>query len=61
MLYERITLPEGDDDIMPPPEKGLPLTNEETELIRQWIEQGANYGTWKGSHPQDKPATEKTH
>ena len=61
LLYERITLPEDDADIMPPPEKDMPLTKGETDLIKAWIEQGANYGTWKGNQPQDTPATDKTH
>jgi len=38
-LYHRITLPAGDDDIMP--SKGDPLTKAQTDLIRDWINQGA--------------------
>lgn len=38
-LYHRITLPAGSDDIMP--SKGDPLTKAETDLIRDWINQGA--------------------
>jgi formylglycine-generating enzyme required for sulfatase activity/mono/diheme cytochrome c family protein len=38
-LYTSTILPPGHDDIMPP--KGDPLTKEQTELLRQWIEQGA--------------------
>lgn len=41
-VYTRITLPEDDIDIMPP--RGDVLTEEQTELIRRWIEQGADYG-----------------
>jgi formylglycine-generating enzyme required for sulfatase activity/mono/diheme cytochrome c family protein len=40
-LYTSTILPPGHDDIMPP--KGDPLTKEQTELLRLWIEQGA---TW---------------
>ncbi len=63
LLYERITLPEDDIDIMPPPEEGTPLTKKETDLIRKWIEQGANYGRWKGNQLQGKLLTSdsKTH
>jgi mono/diheme cytochrome c family protein len=38
-LYRRVTLPPGDDDIMP--SKGDPLTKAQTDLIRDWINQGA--------------------
>lgn len=40
-LYRRITLAAGSDDIMP--SKGDPLTKAQTDLIRDWINQGA---TW---------------
>ncbi len=56
LLYQRITLPEGDTGIMPPAEEGDPLTEQETGLIRKWIEQGANYGSWKGNQSQRKPS-----
>src|SRR6185503_14274341 len=38
-LYASTILPAGHDDIMPP--KGDPLTKEQTELLRRWIEEGA--------------------
>ncbi len=38
-LYRRISLPAGDDEIMPA--TGKPLSKKETELIRRWIEAGA--------------------
>src|SRR5919108_5711949 len=40
-LYRRITLPEGDDDIMP--NEGDPLTKAQTDLFREWINQGADW------------------
>src|SRR5437763_7826617 len=40
-LYRRITLPKGDDDIMP--NEGDPLSKEQTDLIRDWINQGAQW------------------
>ena len=46
-IYQRIILPSNDDDIMPP--KGDPLTFTEQELIRKWIAQGIDFGTWLGS------------
>jgi Planctomycete cytochrome C/Leucine Rich repeat len=38
-LYRRITLPASDDDVMP--QNGTPLTKAQTDLIRDWINQGA--------------------
>ncbi len=38
-LYRRITLPADDDDVMP--SKGDLLTKAQTDLIRDWINQGA--------------------
>jgi mono/diheme cytochrome c family protein len=38
-LYRRITLPEGSDDVMP--NKGDVLSKAQTDLIRDWISQGA--------------------
>ena len=38
-FYRRITLPKGNDDIMP--NEGDPLTKAQTDLIRDWLNQGA--------------------
>jgi len=38
-LYRRITLPAGNDDVMP--NKGDLLTKAQTDLVRDWINQGA--------------------
>src|SRR5882724_837536 len=40
-LYRRITLPDGDEDRMP--NKGKSLTKEQTDLIRDWINEGADW------------------
>ncbi len=40
-LYRRITLPKGHDDIMP--NEGDPLSKEQTDLVRVWINQGAEW------------------
>ncbi len=56
LLYQRTTLPEGATGIMPPDE-GDPLTEQQTNLIRKWIEQGVDYGNWKGNRSQPKPSS----
>src|SRR5581483_12333343 len=38
-LYRRVTLAAGSDDIMP--SKGDPLTKAQTDMLRDWINQGA--------------------
>jgi formylglycine-generating enzyme required for sulfatase activity len=40
-LYALTVLPRDHDDIMPP--KGGPLTKAQTEMLRNWIEQGAEW------------------
>lgn len=40
-LYRRVTLPDGSDDVMP--NQGTLLSKAETDLIRDWINQGANW------------------
>ena len=49
MLYHSITLPADDEDRMPPAKKGDPLPQDQLDLIKKWIEQGADFGTWKGA------------
>src|SRR5579863_3016668 len=40
-LYRRVTLPATNDDVMP--SQGDLLTKAQTDLIRDWINQGANW------------------
>ncbi len=40
-LFTSTILPPGHDDLMPP--KGDPLTRTQTEVLRRWIEQGADW------------------
>jgi len=53
-LYRRITLPDGSDDVMP--NQGSLLSKAETDLIRDWINQGA---TWPDTAvaKTEKPAS----
>ena len=46
-LHEVLELPSDDDSHMPP--KGEPLTAAQIALVKQWIDEGANFGEWKGS------------
>jgi formylglycine-generating enzyme required for sulfatase activity len=43
LLYALTTLPVDDDEIMPPIDKGGPLDADEIEVLRAWIEEGANW------------------
>ena len=48
------------DDIMPPPKTGHPLTKEEIETLKRWVQQGAPYADhWAFSKPvsPDVPKT----
>ena len=40
-VVKRISLPEGDDDVMPG--KGAHLTKEQIKLVADWIDQGAEW------------------
>lgn len=53
-LYHRITLSEDDDDVMP--SKGDLLTKAQTDLIRDWINQGANWPDGVVLKPADATA-----
>lgn len=55
LLYSSITLPADDEDRMPPEKKGEPLSKAQTDLIKLWIEGGADFGKWTG----EKKAEEK--
>jgi hypothetical protein len=55
LLYQSITLPADDEDRMPPAKKGDPLPKDQQELVKKWIEEGAEYGTWTGKKAEEKP------
>jgi mono/diheme cytochrome c family protein len=53
-LLVSITLPEDDEDVMPPKGKGK-VTTQEIALIRQWIQEGASFAA--GGAPPAPAAT----
>lgn len=55
-LHEVVTLPADDDMFMPP--KGDPMTKDEIALLKKWIDEGADFGGWKGNleGKPDEPA-----
>lgn len=48
-LYHRTSLPPDDLDFMPV--EGEPLSGQEQEVLRRWIEEGVDFGTWTESDP----------
>ena len=48
-IFERVSLPEDDDDFMPPVGKADPLTDEEKDLLKRWLDEGADFGEWRGN------------
>ena len=50
-LYHRVILTKDDDDRMPP--KGDPLPKDQTEIIKQWIVEGASFGSWKADSAEE--------
>ncbi|MFM1918956.1 MAG: hypothetical protein RLZZ303_590 [Candidatus Hydrogenedentota bacterium] len=44
LIVQRISLPDGDEDLMPP--KGGPLPKKDIEAITQWIAEGASFEGW---------------
>ena len=52
LIWERITSTDP-DELMPPPDSHKELSDAEKALIRQWIEEGANYeGHWAFAPPR---------
>ncbi len=47
-LYQRILLPPDHEDVMPPKGKGKMFSFDDSELLKQWIIEGASFGDWKG-------------
>lgn len=59
-LYQRITTSDQ-DDVMPPPNSHKSLTNEQIELVAQWITEGAKWeGHWAFVQPVKPDVPEST-
>lgn len=59
-LFLRITS-DDEDTVMPPPDKGEPLTATEIDLIRSWITQGGRYARhWSYEVPVQSPLPKLT-
>ncbi len=48
-IHIRVTLPDDDDDFMPPNGKADPFTKDELALFKRWIDEGTDFGGWIGS------------
>jgi hypothetical protein len=44
LMYTRTALPADDLDIMPA--EGEPLDEQQIEILRRWIAEGADFGEW---------------
>lgn len=54
-LVKRI-FAEDPDDLMPPPDSGLKLSDDERKLLKRWISEGANHGRhWSFETPKKPP------
>jgi hypothetical protein len=56
-LVKSISRKAGDDDLMPPPNDGKPLSADEISLIRRWVEEGANFGSWTSARSKEVTIT----
>ena len=56
-LVKSISRKPSDDDLMPPPNDGKPLSVDEIALIRRWVEEGANFGSWTSMHAKEVSIT----
>src|SRR3954470_7638604 len=58
-LWERITTTDA-DDMMPPPESHKKLTDAQRDILKRWIEQGAEYQAHWSFIPPTKPVVPGT-
>jgi hypothetical protein len=57
-LYELISLGAGHEDLMPP--KNGPLKSEQLKLIGDWIDEGAEFGSWLGNQEAQLKSSQHT-
>tara|TARA_E500000178_G_scaffold152845_1_gene152625 strand:+ start:97 stop:2931 length:2835 start_codon:yes stop_codon:yes gene_type:complete len=58
----RVTLEDGDEELMPPKGRGERLSEEEVALLTEWIKQGARYDKhWSYKSPVRAPIPAKEH
>lgn len=55
-IYVRVALPADDDDRMPPKKHGGSLAAEDIEILKTWIESGAEWPEGETLHPRAKTA-----
>lgn len=55
-IYVRITLPADDGDRMPPKKHGGPLSAGDIEILKAWVEAGAEWPEGETLHPRAKTA-----
>jgi len=58
LLYELISRPRGDAEIMPPAKEGR-LSTQQIALIKKWIEEGARFGRWVGRTDLKPPSNSR--
>ncbi len=56
-FYKLSALPEDHDDIMPP--KGDPMTKKQIAALKKWIDDGADFGSWKAATKADVEKSKK--
>ena len=56
-LIELVSLPEDDNDLMPPPGKGKKLSDQDVSKLKEWIEAGAVVGTEEPEMSEEKPSS----
>ena len=57
-FYTRTLLPMDDDEHMPPEGKAEEWTDEQKELFKAWIAQGADFGEWTEDEKDNNPTGE---